>query len=270
MKLIVNADDYGFHENTNKAIAKCFADGIVTNTTAMITMSAIEAGLDLARENGFINQIGLHVNLSEGRPITDGIKRSPIFCDKEGNFNNEIRQGRMHRFWLPSSVKRVIADEIRAQMRLFFKLGLTELHYDSHGQVGVYWPILPIALACAKEFGFRTTRMFINMSANPHCAKLSLPRRLYISHIDKRIVRTGLKKTTHLGLSWDLPRMIDSLPSNAVVELMVHPQYRKPNLELSMDGEMMDWKTPYAKSLGPILSLRDRCEMISFKDFAEV
>lgn len=266
MEVIVNADDFGFHENANQAIAKCFREGIVTNTTAMVTMPAIESGLALARRDGFVDRVGLHVNLSEGRPLTDTIKRSRIFCDEDGNFNGGIRARRLWRFWLPRSEQVGIAEEIKAQMKLFFKLGFTERHYDSHGQVGVYWPILPIALACAKEFGFRSTRMFINMSANPHSARLSLPRKMYIRHIDKRILSSGLAKTDYLGLSWDLPRMLGSLPKDAVVELMVHPQYRLPDLTLDAKGALVDWKTPYEQSLGPVFENRAKYDLISFND----
>lgn len=268
MKLIVNADDYGWNENTVAATRKCIRDGLVTNTTAMITMPYFEAAYELARQDGFEDRIGLHVNLSAGTPLTDGIKRSKIFCDNEGNFSNEIRKNRLYRFWLPSTEKNLIAEEIRAQMRKFIDFGLTERHYDSHGQVGVYWPILPVALECAKEFGFKTTRMFINMSANPHCSKLSWPRRMYINHIDRRILSSGLMKTDYLGLSWDLPRMQNELPKEAIVELMVHPQYRLPDLTLDMQGDMRDWKTPYDKSLGPVFNNRDKYEWISFKDLA--
>lgn len=266
MKVIVNADDFGFHENANHAIAKCFRDGVVTNATAMVTMPAIYHGIEVARRDGFMSRIGLHVNLSEGRPLTDKIKHSRIFCDDEGNFNGNIRARRLWRFWLPKSEQEGIADEIRAQMSLFLKLGFTERHYDSHGQVGVYWPILPIALECAKEFGFRSTRMFINMSANPHSSRLSLPRKMYIRHINKRILSSGLVKTDYLGLSWDLPRMLESLPKDAVIELMVHPQYRLPDLTLDMKGALVDWKTPYEQSLGPILENQAKYDLISFND----
>ena len=266
MQVIVNADDFGFHANANKAIADCFRIGVVTNTTAMVTMPDFEAGLELAREEGFSDRMGLHINLSVGMPLTDGIKRSRIFCDNEGNFNNGIRRSRLWRFWLPASVKPLIAEEIRAQMKRFISFGLKERHYDSHGQVGVYWPVLPIAIQCAKEFGFKSTRMFINMSANPHESQLSLARRMYIHHIDTKILASGMKKTTHLGLSWDLSRMMDELPDDSVVEVMAHPQYRDKNLGLADDGEMMDWKTPYGESFGPILANRSKYEMISFND----
>lgn len=266
MRVVVNADDFGFHENANRAICEGFQKGFITNTTAMITMPSFAPGLELARKNGFDDKIGLHVNLSEGRPLTDGIKRCKIFCDDQGNYNNGIRRRKLWRFWLPKSVKLIIADEIRAQMKMFISFGLKERHYDSHGQVAVYWPILPIALECAKEFGFRSTRMFINMSANPRSARLSLPRKMYIRHIDKRILSSGLAKTDFLGLSWDLPRMLGSLPKDAVVELMVHPQYRLSDLTLDTKGALVDWKTPYEQSLGPIFENRAKYDLISFND----
>ena len=136
MRVIINADDFGYHTNANRAIAECFAKGVVTNATAMVTMPDFGQGLALAQSQGFADRIGLHINLSVGIPLTDGIKRSRLFCDEDGVFNNAIRQNRFYRFWLPSNLKSLIADEIRAQMRLFIKYGLTQRHYDSHGQVG--------------------------------------------------------------------------------------------------------------------------------------
>ncbi len=268
MRVIVNADDFGFHENANRAICEGFQKGFISNTTAMITMPSFAFGLELAKKNGFDDKMGLHVNLSEGRPLTDGIKRSRILCDDLGNFNNGIRRNKLWRFWLPNLVKPLIAEEIRAQMRKFISLGLKERHYDSHGQVCVYWPILPIALQCAKEFGFRTTRTFINMSANPHDPHLSLVRKLYIRHINRKIDASGLVRSSHLGLSWDLVRMMDELPRNAIVEVMTHPQYRNNDFELADNGDMMDWKTPYNRSFGPILEERAKYDLISFNDLA--
>jgi hypothetical protein len=75
-------------------------------------------------------------------------------------------------------------------------------------------------------------------------------------------------KTDYLGHSWDLPRMQNELPKEAIVELMVHPQFRLPDLTLDMQGDLMDWKTPYDKSLGPVFNNRDKYELISFKDLA--
>jgi predicted glycoside hydrolase/deacetylase ChbG (UPF0249 family) len=266
MKVIVNADDYGWNINSIEATRKCFSEGVVTNTTAMVTMPCFEEALELAKKDGFADRIGLHVNLSAGTPLTDGIRRSLIFCDKDGNFSGQIRKSKLYRFWLSSAVKKMIADEIRAQMKLFLRFGLTQRHYDSHGQVCVYWPILPIALQCAKEFGFRSTRMFINMSANPHCYKLSLLRRGYIRHIDNCILKSGFGKTDYLGSSWDLPRMMDELPKDSVIELMVHPQYRLPDFTMDMSGELMDWKTSYEQSFAPILRNRGSFNMISFNE----
>ena len=266
MRVIINADDFGYHANANRAICEGFRKGFISNTTAMVTMPDFEAGLELAKKEGFVDRMGLHINLSAGRPLTDGIRRSRIFCNKDGEFNFCIRKYRIWRFWLPESVKPLIAEEIRAQMRLFIKYGLTERHYDSHGQVGVYWPILPIVLQCAKEFGFRSTRMFINMSANPHNANMSFLRWRYIRHVDNVIEAFGLKKTSHLGLSWDLARMVDTLPNNATVEVMTHPQYRSSDLELSDAGDMMDFDVPYYKSFGPLLENKGKFDLISFNE----
>lgn len=266
MKLISNADDYGFNLNAVAAIRKAFSLGVVTNTTGMITMPCFEEALELARHDGFADRIGLHVNLSAGTPLTDGIKKSVIFCDKDGRFNNGIRSNKIWRFWLPASLKPLIADEIRAQMRLFFKFGLTERHYDSHGQVCCYWPILPIALEVGKEFGFRTTRIFINTSSSPTCATMSLARRFYIKHIENCIDRFRYVKTTHLGHAHDLPRMIRTLPDDSTVELMVHPVFRDKNGKMDVNGDLCDWAEEYATSFQQVEDRSRNLELISFNE----
>lgn len=268
MKLIVNADDFGFHDNATMAIARCIHDGIVTNTTLMMNMPGTEKAVAVARDGGFADRVGVHINVSEGRPLTDAMRRSKTFCDADGMFKGTIRTNRLLRFFLPAEDCRLLADEIRAQIRSFLKTGLPLRHYDSHGGVHNYLSILPISLACAKEFGFVTTRIFGNMSSNHHGGKMSFLRKCYIRRVISVIDSYGFKRTDYRGYSWDFHRQFSTIEPSAVVEIMCHPQYRLADNTISMDGKLVDWKTPYEDSLGTILQHRDAVDMISFGDLA--
>ena len=43
--------------------------GVVTLASVMVNGAAAEAGIQLARERGFLGRLGLHLNLTEGRPL---------------------------------------------------------------------------------------------------------------------------------------------------------------------------------------------------------
>ena len=70
MALIVNADDFGLNEIENRAIAEAFEKGLIDRTTLLVNMPFAEDAMRLASEKGFADRVGLHVNLTSGRPLT--------------------------------------------------------------------------------------------------------------------------------------------------------------------------------------------------------
>lgn len=49
MKLIVNADDFGYSDGVNLGIIEAHRSGIVTSTSAMVTMPSIDHAVGIAR-----------------------------------------------------------------------------------------------------------------------------------------------------------------------------------------------------------------------------
>ena len=74
IRLMVNADDFGWDENRTKAILEAYRQGIVTTTTAMVNMPWFEKAIDIAKGTGLFPNIGLHLCLTEGFPLTKGVK----------------------------------------------------------------------------------------------------------------------------------------------------------------------------------------------------
>ena len=79
--IIVNADDFGRDEESTRAILECFRRGYINQTTLMVNMPCAEKAVVLAREAGFADKIGLHLNLTQGMPLTESIKRFSEMCD---------------------------------------------------------------------------------------------------------------------------------------------------------------------------------------------
>lgn len=65
--LIVNADDWGYDEQTTDAILAAFQAGRITSTTGMVYMAGSDRAAALAAEHGV--PVGLHINLTE--PFSD-------------------------------------------------------------------------------------------------------------------------------------------------------------------------------------------------------
>lgn len=68
MKLIINADDFGLSRSITDGIIEGIREKYITSTTIMVNMEYAEYAIKQAIENN-INCIGLHVNLTIGKPI---------------------------------------------------------------------------------------------------------------------------------------------------------------------------------------------------------
>src|SRR4051794_35950963 len=81
---IINADDFGCNSNFNAAIVSCFEKNLINSTTIMVNMEGFEEAVKLASIHGLKNSIGLHVNLTGGRPLTD--LSGTGLTDQNGNY----------------------------------------------------------------------------------------------------------------------------------------------------------------------------------------
>lgn len=266
MKFIVNADDYGMDENVSHAICRFINDNVATQTTLMVNMPYCHDAVKMAKEQGFADKIGLHLNILEGVPLTEKIKRSHILCDGNGCFKDVIRHNKYLRFFLPRFEQAVIKEEFSAQMEKFLALGLPLRHVDSHGHLATSLSILPIFLDCAKRFGFKTTRLYPCLSSNEKGGAVSMMRKIYCKRVRSLIVKSGLKTTDTLGYPWDLMKIDPNF--EGIVETFCHPQYRLWDGTKDMSGELKDWMTPAEVTYGFVRERSHAWKMCSFGDIA--
>src|SRR5499425_154918 len=79
-RLIVNADDFGLTQGVSAGILSAHRHGIVTSTTLLATAAIDAEQLAELRDSGL--GVGIHVNLTLGRPLSGG--RSLV--DGDGRF----------------------------------------------------------------------------------------------------------------------------------------------------------------------------------------
>ena len=140
--LIVNADDFGLTRGVSAGILAAHRLGIVTSTTVLVTADPDRAELAEARDAGL--GLGLHVNLTLGRPLT----RARSLVDGGGAFVRDAR--RVAAGAEPPDVRA----EVEAQIARFEKLvGRLPTHLDTHHHVGLYVPVRDVVLEVARAYG---------------------------------------------------------------------------------------------------------------------
>ena len=91
MKLIINADDFGLSKSITDGIISGIIGGGITSTSIMANMPYAKYALEEAVKNN-INCIGLHVNLTVGKPILKNenlTDENGVFYYNKAQINNE-------------------------------------------------------------------------------------------------------------------------------------------------------------------------------------
>lgn len=84
-ELLLRADDLGFSEAVNYGIARTVQKGLIQNCGVMVNMDATEHAAALFKDIPCC--LGLHCNISVGKPLTDPAK-IPTLVDGDGMFHN--------------------------------------------------------------------------------------------------------------------------------------------------------------------------------------
>jgi predicted glycoside hydrolase/deacetylase ChbG (UPF0249 family) len=157
--VIITADDFGYTTPANRAVVRAFRDGLITHASLMVNMDATDEACDLLQGTAAGDRIGCHLNLAEGVPLTDAMRRSKMFCS-DGEFNEPLARRRY--FPLSSSDKRALADETRAQITAVRSRGFGVSHLDSHRYVHTMPNIASVVVAVATDMGIRRVRPYAN------------------------------------------------------------------------------------------------------------
>jgi len=159
---IINADDFGASPEHNQAIAISFREGWINSASIMPTMAGFAEACDLVERNHLRGQIGLHLNLSEGPPLSSAIAGLPRFCDRQGIFHRRtggLKQASIH---LSSVEHRALAEEVSAQISRCVAAGIPPSHLDSHLHSHIEWAIGGVVIAMARKHGVPAVRIMRN------------------------------------------------------------------------------------------------------------
>jgi predicted glycoside hydrolase/deacetylase ChbG (UPF0249 family) len=203
-RLIVNADDFGLTTGVSRGILDAHRRGIVSSTTVLANLPP-DPELDAEAAAAPRLGLGLHVNLTRGRPLCPG-PLVPSLVGPDGLFVRDPDRLDVHA--RPDEVRREVDAQLDAFARRF---GRPPTHADSHHHVHrrprVMEAIVDVATAAklplrAQDPGFRDGL-----------------RRRGLATPDHFVGDAGAEPY------WTLERLLDQLATLplGVTELMCHP-----------------------------------------------
>lgn len=206
MKIIFNADDFGYSEAVNRGIIKCFKDGVLRSTTLMTNAFGFEDAVELAKQNPGLG-IGVHLTLTFGRPL---LGYTNTLTDSSGKFHkvdyytegNEVSEEELYAEW-------------DAQIRKVYEAGITPTHLDSHHHTHSFGSNQKVVLKLAEKYN------------------LPIRNNFELSDNDEIYFDAGLDQVGIIKVDENYDKNIEKLVSafwaetegQEAVEVMCHPAY---------------------------------------------
>lgn len=239
IKAIINADDFGISENVNDAICLCFEKRIINNTTIMVNMPYATDAVKMAKEKGFGERVGLHLNLTAGVPLTGAIRSSRTFCDGRGQFHAQFHLSTKTRMLLSPSDSRLLSEEIEAQIGRYLALGLPQKHMDSHHHSHTDLAVWRVARPLLVKYGFRSVRLSRNIFAEGKCSAVN---NVYKKYFNGNVRKSGFDTTDYFGSFEDFETNLDLIDGSRT-EIMVHPMFSESGVLVDTNRPMDELKS---------------------------
>ncbi len=227
-RIIINADDFGLNESRTKAIYEAYNKGLITDTTLVANGDAYEQAINiLCHDKDFLKRIGVHFNLTDCTPLTNEMKNYKRFTDN-GKFNRFFIKKNSSFIHLDKYEKKIIYNELTAQIKKIQESGVDVSHADSHHHVHMGFKLAPIFVRVCKENNITKIRPRKNV------VKMSLCRRLFYAFYNLYLRMNGFTLVNYFG---DAKEYTKVLPG--VCEAMVHPDYEDGNLIDAMSNKSL-------------------------------
>lgn len=249
-KFIINADDYGLTESCSKAIAEAFEKGLISSTTACANGEYIEEAFALAKEKGFLDKIGIHINLTEGKPLTEKIVNDSFFC------NNGKFHGKFSRLKKPTKDQLLaVKEEVSAQIERLKQIGYEISHADSHHHVHTCVFLEDTIKDVLFAYGITKIRIHRNVG------KIPFYKKIVKNWFNKKLKKQGFTLCPYFGSAEDF---LNLSKLNGICEVMVHPDYDSGGLLIDRVEETENDKL--GKPLEKALDFADGIEKISYRE----
>ena len=133
MKVIMNADDFGFSRGVNLGILEGFQHGIITSTSLMVNMPGFDHAIELMKQYPDLLKVGLHLVTSVQYSVLKGLK---TLTDENDHFYHDQNI-------IANCDEEELKREYEAQLLKMMEAGFRPTHLDFH------WCHTPVQLNAA-------------------------------------------------------------------------------------------------------------------------
>lgn len=205
MKIIFNADDFGYSKGVNLGIVEAYQNGVVRSTTIMAGMVGFDHATVLSKENRGL-KVGAHLTLTAGKSV-GGVYRT--ITDEKGNFLKlNVLEAR-------AKDKEIDLDEVEreyeAQIQKIMSAGIEADHFDSHHHTHNLEGIVEVFLKLAKKYG-KKVRIYEKGRLNGEYAGIITTDQFVDGFYDENATVDYLKQAI-------------SKKNQETLEIMCHPAY---------------------------------------------
>lgn len=236
--LIVNADDFGRNPGISRGIVEAHLHGIVTSTTVLMNCEDAPRSLEIAFGKAPELKIGVHLNLTYGKPLSISSKISTLI-DEDGLFRSPNEAWHVLLGWNKDDLYTELTTQIE---RFIHTTGFMPTHLDAHYHSALLFPnALTVMLDLANKYSVPIRRppvlepidnaLAVLIQCFPNIEPVMAKEIINESkHIISR--NTTVNWPDRLELSFSRPNItpenieliISHLP-HGVTELMCHPGY---------------------------------------------
>ena len=230
MKIVLNADDFGYSNDTVRATVECFDAGALTSASIMTGMPATDAAIEFALAHPQ-HSFGVHLTFvgeGEERPVSPP-QDVPGLVDGSGSFprTNVVRLRALIRRLPVAELER----EIAAQVTAIQDRGVPVSHVDSHRHLHKYGPFQAALRRVLPGLGVERVR-------NVQDLYLRRPLRsptYWLGSLWRRQLVRSFTTTEHFYMAtsagdtdWSpLLAEIERLPRDTTLEVGAHPGHEE-------------------------------------------
>lgn len=233
--LIINADDFGYCPRRDKAIVDLFKRKSISSTSLLVNGDHAHQACSYAKVYSI--PMGIHLNLTEGRPVTKDLSQINSLVNADGlmygklGLRDELEKGNVK--------KEHIEYEIEMQLDKYKELtnGERPQHIDGHQHIHVHPLIAESVARISKKFGINYIRVPLDQmilssgTKNSFYQNVVNQTKLAIEIFDKYCLMytnyfLGMTITGKDFTLDNIEKCLLKLPeSHCFIELMCHPGY---------------------------------------------
>lgn len=233
--IIINADDFGLDPDVNAAIIELLRTGKIHRTTLMVNMQYAREAYLMVKKYGLCDKVGLHINLTDGNPLSEKIKKTRFVKDGLLNHYEVETRTRLH---VCKQEANAVREEVQSQFEKFKELfGYYPKHVDGHRHVHNYLPFLFIIARISKRCGVESMRIPINLYNKKEAGLLKKAYKWLVVGL----VRYLFKSTDYMGTYFEYKYYFND-SEEKTVEIMVHPTiYNGKIVDIIFDHESKEF-----------------------------